>query len=76
MVQTVASRASGAPQPYVVLRPIFLAGERLEVGARVMLPPTVGTELASAAKVAPAPADEPPAAEADAKPARKAKAVT
>lgn len=77
MVQTVASRASGAPQPYTVLRPIFVGGERQEVGAIVMLVPTVGAELASAAKVAPAPAATPPAAaaEPDAKPGRKAKAA-
>ena len=51
MVQTVAK--STGPQPYTVLRPIFIDGERQEIGAVVSLSRTVGAELVAANKVAP-----------------------
>ena len=64
MVQTVAQPA-GSLQ-YVVLRPIFIAGERKEVGDAVTLARQVGAELVAAHKVAPAPAPAAaPAAEAE-----------
>lgn len=67
MVQTVAK--STAPEPYTVLRPICIGGERVEAGTVVMLTAVVGSELRAANKVAPGgelPSDDKPAA----KPAR------
>lgn len=67
MVQTVTK--STAPEPYTVLRPICIGGERVEVGTVVMLTAVVGSELRAANKVAPGgdlPTDDKPAA----KPAR------
>ena len=56
-------------KPYTVLRPICMAGERVEVGDTVDLTITQYTELASAGKVGPL-ADKPAAA---AKAAKKQK---
>jgi hypothetical protein len=67
MVQTVAK--STAPEPYTVLRPICIGGERVEAGTVVMLTAVVGSELRAANKVAPGgelPSEDKPAT----KPAR------
>lgn len=69
MVQTVAK--STGPQPYTVLRPIFIDGERQEIGAVVSLSRTVGAELVAANKVAPGkPAEAADDAKADAQDAK------
>ena len=39
--------------PYKVLRPICIAGERIEIDSIVELGPVLGAELRAAAKVAP-----------------------
>ena len=67
MVQTVAK--STAPEPYTVLRPICIGGERVEVGTVVMLAAVVGSELRAANKVARCSAADLPA---EAKPAKAA----
>lgn len=46
-----------ATAPYKVLRAIAVGGERVEVGDVVQLTRQQGAELASAGKVAPAPAE-------------------
>ena len=73
MVQTDTPKAAEV-SAYVVLRPICMGGERVEVGGIVQLTRQQGTELAAAAKVAPAverqepepaPAPKPSKAKAD-----------
>lgn len=78
MVQTTKP-AEPKASPYVVLRPICMDGDRVEVGATVELTRLQGTELETAGKVAPAgspaadaavkAASEPPADPAGEKPA-------
>ena len=68
MVQTLQAQDNGM-RSYVVLRAIFIAGERVEPGAAVSLSRIVGAELAAANKVAP---DGSPAAEAAREAARAA----
>lgn len=60
MVQTVAKKADDVGA-YTVLRPICIAGERVEVGESVELTRVQYTELAAAGKVGPleAPAEKP-----------------
>lgn len=60
MVQTLKT-SEPATAGYVVLRPIFVGGQRCEVGATVQLTKPQGSELAAAAKVA---AEGTPAAKA------------
>ncbi len=60
MVQTLKT-SEPATSAYVVLRPIFIGGERCESGSTVQLTKPQGSELAAAAKVA---ADGTPAAKA------------
>lgn len=51
MVQTLKSQDSGL-RAYVVLRAIFIGGQRVEPGAQLQLTRALGTELAAANKVA------------------------
>lgn len=72
MVQTAIKPTEPETRPFVVLRPICMAGERIEIGETVELTRTQGTELATAAKVAPAGS---PAADAAVKAVKEAKAT-
>lgn len=71
MVQTLQAQDSGM-RDYVVLRAIFIDGDRVEPGTGVKLSRIVGAELAAANKIAP---DGSAAAEAARKAAKAAKAV-
>jgi hypothetical protein len=73
MVQTAIKPTEPDTKPFVVLRPICMAGERVEIGETVELTRTQGTELATATKVAPAGS---PAADAAIKQAKEAKATS
>ena len=71
MVQTAAANAKTAQHDYIVLRPICLQGERVEVDEIVQLNDAVGSELASANKVRRYDAKAQAKAEADALKAAK-----
>lgn len=80
MVQTVSKTPT--EQRCIVLRPIFVGGQRLEVGAPLTLPLHTFAELRAAGKVAAAqasaqadapPVEPPPAEDTTAPRARRAK---
>lgn len=69
MAQTIPSKEPATAQ-YTVLRPICMAGERVEVGATVELTPGQYAELKAAGKVGPL-AAKPAPADKGAKPETK-----
>lgn len=69
MAQTINPKEAASAQ-YTVLRPICMAGERVEIGATVELTPAQYTDLKAAGKVGPLQAKPAPADKA-AKPETK-----
>lgn len=53
MVQTAIKPSESATKPFVVLRALCMAGERVEVGEIVQLTNSLSIELMTATKVAP-----------------------